>query len=173
VTNFAETLRQWHDFFLLTGGAAATLMGLVFVAVSIAAARPRVGTTPEARETFATPIVLHFGRVLTITSVCLVPMHSAASLGVLLLAIGVVNTLYMFFILRGMIGHDAPIDAGHWMWHFVAPFVSSVLIVAAGAGFYYDVPRAPIGLALCVVLLLATGIRNSWRLMLWFLEQPV
>jgi len=34
------TLLPWHDFFILTGTAAATLLGLVFVAGSIAAAIP-------------------------------------------------------------------------------------------------------------------------------------
>jgi hypothetical protein len=28
-------LHAWHDFFLLAGGASATLVGLVFVSVSL------------------------------------------------------------------------------------------------------------------------------------------
>jgi len=30
-----QALSEWHDFYLLTGTAAATLLGLLFVAVSL------------------------------------------------------------------------------------------------------------------------------------------
>jgi hypothetical protein len=45
------TMQSWHDFFLLTGGASATLLGLVFVAASIAATVPNEKLGDEkARE---------------------------------------------------------------------------------------------------------------------------
>jgi len=32
-----EALKQWHDFYILVGTAGATLLGLLFVAVSLGA----------------------------------------------------------------------------------------------------------------------------------------
>lgn len=32
---FTETLRSWHNFYFMTGGATATLVGLMFVALSL------------------------------------------------------------------------------------------------------------------------------------------
>ena len=32
-----ETLKQWHDFYMLTGTAGATLLALLFVATSLGA----------------------------------------------------------------------------------------------------------------------------------------
>ena len=33
--SFAEQLDRWHEFYLMAGTAAVTLMGLLFVAVSL------------------------------------------------------------------------------------------------------------------------------------------
>jgi hypothetical protein len=33
----AAAIQRWHDFYVLLGGAAATLVGLTFVAASIGA----------------------------------------------------------------------------------------------------------------------------------------
>ena len=35
LASFAATISEWHDFYTLAGGAAATLLGLLFVAVSL------------------------------------------------------------------------------------------------------------------------------------------
>jgi hypothetical protein len=32
-----EALKEWHDFYILVGTAGATLLGLLFVAVSLGA----------------------------------------------------------------------------------------------------------------------------------------
>lgn len=34
-SSFADAIAAWHDFYMLTAGAAATLLGLLFVAVSL------------------------------------------------------------------------------------------------------------------------------------------
>jgi hypothetical protein len=52
------TLLAWHDFFLLVGAAAATLLGLVFVAASIAATIPNEKLGDElSRALWVMPIV--------------------------------------------------------------------------------------------------------------------
>ena len=55
----AEALKQWHDFYLLVGTAGATLLGLLFVAVSLG-----IGFLTEERQgatrTFMSPVVIHF-----------------------------------------------------------------------------------------------------------------
>ena len=34
-SSFEDAIAGWHDFYMLTAGAAATLLGLLFVAVSL------------------------------------------------------------------------------------------------------------------------------------------
>jgi hypothetical protein len=42
---FPELIKEWETFYLMVGTAAATLIGLLFVAVSIHAKRPQTCTT--------------------------------------------------------------------------------------------------------------------------------
>jgi hypothetical protein len=54
-----EALKEWHDFYILLGTAAATLLGLLFVAVSLGA-----GYLTEEHQygtrTFMSPVVVYF-----------------------------------------------------------------------------------------------------------------
>ena len=54
-----EALHAWHEFYLLLGTAGATLLALLFVAVSLGTgflnAKDQSGT-----RTFMSPVVIHF-----------------------------------------------------------------------------------------------------------------
>src|SRR5262249_4281872 len=64
-TSLAELVDDWHDFDVLVGTAAATLVGLMFVAASIGAS---VFTEKDraALKAFISPTVVHFTTVLMI-----------------------------------------------------------------------------------------------------------
>ena len=67
-------LEHWHDFYLLVGTAGATLLGLLFIAVSLGA-----GFLTEERaaatRTFYSPIIIHFACVFFISAIATVPAH--------------------------------------------------------------------------------------------------
>src|SRR5262245_61938146 len=69
-----ESLHAWHEFYLLLGTAGATLLALLFVAVSLGTGflsnKDQRGT-----RTFMSPVVIHFTSVFFISAVCLVPSH--------------------------------------------------------------------------------------------------
>lgn len=71
--------QAWHDFLLLTGTAAATLLGLVFVAASIAATIPneKLGDATTG-NLWVQPIVWAFVRVLVVCAIGVVPGQSTA-----------------------------------------------------------------------------------------------
>src|SRR6266436_4774155 len=77
-----------NHFYFMAGGAAATLLGLMFVALSM-------GThliTDEVREeidTFTSPSIFYFVSVLLLACVMLYPMISVVVLGILLILGGV------------------------------------------------------------------------------------
>jgi hypothetical protein len=167
---FSEVLARWQNFFLLTGTAAATLMGLVFVAGALATSASQRGTA-RSRQTFVTPILKHFGYVLAIAVVSLVPIHSARSYGLSLLAIGFVLFLQTLNVLRGIREHGAAIAAVHWIWHFVMPLLASLGLVAMGTALCIGLKWAEAGIALNTALLLAIATRNSWALATWIIEQ--
>ena len=66
-----ESLHAWHEFYLLLGTAGATLLALLFVAVSLGTGylsnKDQRGT-----RTFMSPVVIHFTSVFFIAAVCLV-----------------------------------------------------------------------------------------------------
>jgi hypothetical protein len=83
--SLAELLHDWHDFYVLVGTASATLVGLMFIAVSIGTSifneDRRVGMTA-----FITPTVVHFGATLFTCLLITVPTQSWYTLGALLAA---------------------------------------------------------------------------------------
>ena len=55
----ADALKEWHDFYLLVGTAGATLLALLFVAVSLGTGF-LTEQRQEATRTFMSPVVIHF-----------------------------------------------------------------------------------------------------------------
>src|SRR5260370_31044421 len=77
-----------NHFYFMAGGAAATLLGLMFVAISMDTHL----ITDEVRQeidTFTSPSIFYCVSVLLLACVMLCPMMSAVVLGVLLLLGGV------------------------------------------------------------------------------------
>src|SRR4249919_2393705 len=69
-----HALESWHDFFVLVGTAGATLLALLFVAVSLGAgflSDRRTGAT----RAFFSPVVVHFSAVFFLSAIALVPGH--------------------------------------------------------------------------------------------------
>ena len=58
----ADALKEWHDFYLLVGTAGATLLALLFVAVSLGTGF-LTEERQEATRTFMSPVVIHFTSV--------------------------------------------------------------------------------------------------------------
>src|SRR5438552_7913695 len=88
---FAEQVGRWHDFYVLAGTAAATLMGLLFVALSlhleVVAEDGKAHLSVIAREAFANFLI-----VLLVALLMLSGSMSPRPLGVALLMIGVLRT---------------------------------------------------------------------------------
>ena len=81
--SLAELLHDWHDFYVLVGTASATLVGLMFIAVSIGTSifneDRRIGMTA-----FITPTVVQFAATLFTCLLVTIPTQSWYTLGGLL-----------------------------------------------------------------------------------------
>jgi hypothetical protein len=69
-------LAPWHEFYALLGTAAATLIALLFVAVSIATSV--LTPEPESRtntSTYMSPIVFHYANLLFLSLIALIPTN--------------------------------------------------------------------------------------------------
>jgi hypothetical protein len=129
-------MQAWHDFFLLTGGAAATLLGLVFVAASIAATVPNEKLGDDrSRQLWVLPIVWAFVRVLVVSATGLIPGQTGQSFGYLLLGLTILDLGRMARVAMGLLDHHRSrerLTAGDWRWYVLYPALSTIVLAGSG-----------------------------------------
>ena len=157
-------LVAWQNFYVITGSAAATLTGLMFVvATLIAGVRVRVALPSESFTTFNTPNVVHFGAALLVAAVLSAPWQALWQTSVLLGLSGIGGVSYVVIVLRRVRRQtDYQPVIEDWLFHTVFPLVSyTALLVAAILLPGYPAP-ARFVIAAAMVLLLFIGIHNAW-----------
>ncbi len=165
----SQTLRDWQTFYFMVGGAAAGLVGLTFVAITVGS-----GSIAEqdisGLRTFINPTLIHFIYVLVTASVAVLPTVTRTQLGTLLVLAGLVSSgraLSTFpFMWQQYKRHV--VDMHDWAWYFLAPLACYLTYVGSGTGLLLGTDRALNGLAWASILLLVAGIRNTWDMVLWF-----
>jgi hypothetical protein len=165
----SHPLQVWQNFYLLIGTASATLAGLMFVAISLGS-RLMTSRNIPALRVFVSPTLIHFVYVLVTTAVVLIPTLTRALLGTLLVLAGLVSLGWTLSALPYMrrSSRDRLIDTQDWVWYLLAPWAAYLLYVATGAGLLLGAGGALNGLAAASILLLVTGIRNAWDLVVFF-----
>lgn len=156
-------VHQWENFYLLIGTSAATLVGLMFVAISIGAGQITKQAGPALR-TFVSPTLIHFIYVLVTASVVLIPTVTRTLVGILLVSVGLLSVgsaLTRVPFMRQQ-HREQIVDVHDWVWHLLVPLASYLLFVGTGIGLLQEMTGALNGLALASVLLLVAGIRNAW-----------
>jgi hypothetical protein len=166
--NLAELLHTWHDFYTLIGTAAATLIGLMFVAASIASSY-MTEQHKAGIQAFFSPTVVHFAAVLITCVVLSAPSLTWTVLGALLIAIGAVGLGYScsVWVRMGRRGFTATIDLADRFWYALSPVAGHLLIAAAAVMVLLRDERSLELLAVAIVVLLLAGIRNAWDITAW------
>ena len=166
--SFVGILRDWQNFYMLLGGAAATLTGLMFVAVSLASTRIAVEQA-DMERTFVTPTLIHFGSVLLGSALMVAPHQMPITLAGLLLLVGVIGLGLSIIVAWRLVFHHerGTINADHWLWHAILPVAGYLLIVGAAIWLFSNPAGAIMGVAGAMIVLMLVGIRNAWDLALW------
>ena len=163
-----QALRDWRDFYMLGGGAAATLIGLMFVAASISASR-FTDKYLEPMRAFFSPTVAHFAAVFFVCLVSVMPGHSAESLGGViglgaLVGLAYCGRVFGLIFRRYMTGLDWEDRA----FYALSPVVGYLMLVASAALEFDALPMvANLVAAIGVIVLLAAGLRNAWDMTVW------
>src|SRR5438309_9157737 len=84
--NFQSTLQGWHDFYSITGTAAASLVGLLFVGLSL---HLRVVVSHPDVRGLARVTLTSFGLTLVLSLFMVIPEHDPAGTGLELIGSGV------------------------------------------------------------------------------------
>jgi cation transporter-like permease len=169
--DFALAAQRWHDFFLLVGTAAATLIGLMFVAISFA-----VGSTAERTrkdvDAWVTPWLVYFAEVFLIAAVMLAPVSTLVQ-GCVLGGLLASNLPWGLMRLRYLHAQHAEerIPTSVWVWQMLLPLLGQLVLALGAVGFLQGDARALGVCALSVIVLLVVALRNAWYLVIYLIEQ--
>lgn len=172
-------LQAWQNFYMLIGGASATLAGLMFIAISLAASRrpsaQERSIAQQAYNAFLSPTYIHFVYVLVTAVVVFVPTLNETVFGVMLVLTGAGSFGYVLRHLPFMRERyrTGSLDRSDLIWYSMMPSVCYVLYLDAGIGLL----RAAAGaasrgqalnaLATASILLMVIGVRNAWDLVVF------
>jgi hypothetical protein len=172
---FKEAVQSWQNFYFMAGGSAAGLIGLMFVALSLAVNLTSREIGQEAKA-FITPSIIYFVTALFISCVMLIPLPSPVILTLVFTGTGLIGLAQTLPAVRRLI-HAALRDHNFflvdWLTQVIFPVVIFICLPFVGLGFalaQWDF--ALTGLWLVTVLLLMCAVGNTWSLMIWLIEQP-
>ena len=163
----------WENFYGMVGQTAGTrAIGLMFVVITLGATLgsdvPRKAIL-SAVPMLVTPTLVHFGAVLLIAMLALVPKGSNFC-SLCLLVCGVAGMVYVVILGAGIFSSRPslmdPSDVGAHASYVPVPAIAYLITVsalAALAGWW----NANLALAAGVAILMAVGIRNAWGMALF------
>ncbi len=172
--HFTETLRSWHNFYFMAGGATATLVGLMFVALSLG--RHLVSEETRAEFTvFVAPSIIYFTSALILSCVMLVPQYDPNMLaGILVVGglIGLINTLPAARKLMRAAFTYQDFDIPEWLFQIILPPMSYIFIGLAGVALVLDFESATFtALWAADIMLIVSAISNTWSMVMWIIDQ--
>jgi hypothetical protein len=158
---------QWSNFFVMVGGGAAALAGLIFVAMSI---NPELIIRNKTHKNRAINMLTGFTAVFMACSLALIGNQGPAALGFEWLILWLVATAlfirgYVTALRAGMssIGLNVPRLAGGTLCYLAEVAGAILLILRRGAGLY----TAAIG----IIVLFGFLISGAWLLMIGVYEE--
>ena len=164
-------LSTWQNFYTLMGTASATLMGLMFVVITlIGGIESYLPTLREGISAFNTPTVVHFGVVLLLAVILSAPWSALSNLGLVLSLLGLAVVVYLIIVVRRM-RHvpDYPTPLKDWLWYMIFPLGAYIAVIVAAIALSTDPSLALSIISLAMVVLLFIGVHNAWDLVVFML----
>jgi hypothetical protein len=158
-------MRGWSDYFFMVGSAAAALIGLMFVVVTLTAGRDRK-ELERGKKLYTTPIVWHLGVVVVLSGGAVAPALSPQWLGAGTLAIGVIGLGYCLYLTTGILRAQLATDFSGYdaCWYGLVPALIYGAAGVSGWAMMRGLGWAAAVLAAAVMSLLLVSIHNEWDL---------
>jgi hypothetical protein len=164
VASFATQIDDWRDFFTLTGTAAATIIGLLFVSISLRSDIRKAAETSLVRTMVSHNFVMLLV-VLLISLYFMVPGIDQDSLGIsVILTAGIPAVSFGLNLWR--LRHDQSMEKMILLWSFVVPILSFALTVAIGVAFLLNDDTELSWFVTVMAMFLVIPTKNSWELLL-------
>jgi predicted neutral ceramidase superfamily lipid hydrolase len=164
-----DLLHEWRDYFAVIGGAAAALVGAMFVVVSIGIGFFNRGHA-TAISSFLTQTVIHLSAVIVICAFTMVPTLDWAWFGAGLVLAALVGLVYSGIVARD-VARRRELELVDHFWYAAVPLVGYLAVAAAAYMTLEDRPHPIEVLAFAVALLVIGGIRNSWDMIVFLVTQ--
>jgi hypothetical protein len=160
-----EALKEWHDFYVLVGTAGATLLALLFVAVSIGAGF-LTAERQSATSTFMSPVVVHFTSVFFLSAIALFPWHQPKFFAALIGATALIGAILSTYITVQVVSTDMTNHVEDYLAYGLLPGLGYLAMLAAAVSIYLEKDFGLDALAGALLLLAIVNIRNAWDLTL-------
>jgi hypothetical protein len=159
----------WSNFFLMAGSAAAVLIGLIFVVISLMQDRSRSSVLAGSRL-YMGPIVLGVSFILALSAAALTPGVTRTGFAAITAAVALWGLIRGVISITGIrrlkIGGEQP----HWtdVWFYgVYPAAMYVALGVDALAIWRSWWWGCDALALIITLGLLLAIRNEWDLITW------
>ena len=133
----ADALKEWHDFYLLVGTAGATLLALLFVAVSLGTGF-LTEERQEATRTFLSPVVIHFTSVFFLSAVALFPSHQAKFFAALIGTTALIGATVSTYITVQVVRTDMTNYMEDYFAYGILPDLGYLALLAAAGSIYLE-----------------------------------
>jgi hypothetical protein len=161
----------WSNFFITTGAAGGTLVGLLFVVVTLGTGLPTARKLDIAHASL-TPALYSFASVLLQSMVMLVPWPSDWLSGVIFVVIGIAGLIYRIKAVRvrRTLHLRAIQSTTDRIIHNLTPILASVVLIYGGVALIGGELLAPFAIAGSTTLFLLSGIYRTWGQTLALIE---
>jgi hypothetical protein len=123
----------WQDYYLLIGTAAAALIGLLFVVVTLTRGR-ELDSIERGQKLYMTPILFHLGGILLLSGLGMSPVVTPELFGTANGIVALMGFVACVRIARGI--HQRPVspttDYDMW-WYGIIPAGAYVVLLTASA----------------------------------------
>ena len=162
---FSQVVRQWETFYLLTGTAAVTLIGLLFIAISINIELFQNKFSTDLQH-FAALTFNCFFYVLILAILFEVPGISSLGLGISILLLGILGMLNAIIQQRRTRkSHSKEIDR-NLAARFTAPIFSLAFMSLLAVCILLQIEISLYGFIVIIILLLGSASQNAWSLLI-------
>ena len=156
----------WQSFYQMTGEAAATLTGLLFLVVSLVADR-QLSSMPQGAGLFTSPTVFHLVSVLVVSALALAPDGSGQSQNAIMIGWAAMGVVYTTWLAVRLFALPNPTHWSDCWWYGAGPALTYVALTVATVVAWVHASHAAYFVALCLMALLILAIRNAWDLVTW------
>jgi len=162
MAGFAQAVAAWHDFYVMIGTAAATLVGLLFVALSLNV-DAIAGDSARGLRLLATQPFTNFLTVLAFAIVFLIPNQDPYGLGLPLIGVGLLG---LYVTVRRLV-QVRRIRAGkvRVVRALVTPIVYYVVLIAVAVSVLFGRTNELYWLVPVMILLIVEASVVAWRLL--------